>query len=94
MKLAHTNLSKLKACRKLAGGKAGGRHPRAASHFVTALKGRRNLVFTVSSALQGAEIYWTFSWGIAPLKPRLISGNPSGCCKRRRGAEENKIFPS
>jgi hypothetical protein len=37
-----TNLSKLKACWKLAGGKAAGRHPRSASQFITALKGRRN----------------------------------------------------
>ena len=39
MKLAQTNLSKLKACRKLAGGKAESRRPRSASHFVTTLKG-------------------------------------------------------
>jgi hypothetical protein len=39
------NLSKLKACWKLAGGKVPqtrDRHPRSASQFITALKGRRN----------------------------------------------------
>ncbi|TSA40782.1 MAG: hypothetical protein D4R57_01450 [Verrucomicrobiales bacterium] len=42
MTKTQTILSKLKACRKLAGGKAAGRHPRSASSFLTTLKGWRN----------------------------------------------------
>jgi hypothetical protein len=39
MKLAQTNLSKLKACGKLAGGKAAGRHPRSKTNIATTLMG-------------------------------------------------------
>jgi len=42
MNVAQTHLSKLKACRKLAGGKAAGRRPRCCAPVVPALKGRRN----------------------------------------------------
>ncbi len=35
MKLAKTNFTKLKACRKLAGGKARGRHPRLPSDQIS-----------------------------------------------------------
>jgi len=42
MKLAQTNLSRLKACEKLAGGKVAGRRPRSASRFDAALKRRQN----------------------------------------------------
>jgi len=41
MILAPTHLSKLKACGKLAGGKAESRRPRLCAALVTALKGRR-----------------------------------------------------
>jgi hypothetical protein len=43
MNLVQTNLSRLKACRKLAGGKAAGCRPGSGSRFVTALKGQGNL---------------------------------------------------
>ena len=52
MNRVQTNLSKLKACGKLAGGKAKGRRPRSSARVVTALKGRGKLVS--SSALTPA----------------------------------------
>ena len=54
MKLAQTTLSKLKACWKLAGGKAESRRPRSASPFVTTLKGLENLSHAGLAPLQGA----------------------------------------
>ncbi len=53
MNLAQTNLSKLKACGKSAGGKAPllrSRRPRLIGHFIPALKGPRNRAFALSSA--------------------------------------------
>jgi len=52
MNQTQNNLSKLKACGKLAGDKAGGRRPRKASHSIIALKGR-GISSTVSSAPSG-----------------------------------------
>ncbi|HEX4265863.1 MAG TPA: hypothetical protein VH597_16135 [Verrucomicrobiae bacterium] len=49
-------MSKLKACWKLAGGKAEGRSPWSASYFFTALEGRRNVLSMVSGALSGRII--------------------------------------
>jgi hypothetical protein len=68
MKVAQTNLSKLKACRKLARGKAGGRHPWSTSDFVTTLKGLQNFYSRVCLApFQGAEMILDFYPGYHPL---------------------------
>jgi len=53
MKSTQTILSKLKACWKLAPGKAAGRRPGLAFDPGTALKGRRKMWLTFSSALSG-----------------------------------------
>ena len=66
--LSHTNLSKPEACGRLAGGKAEGRHPRSASHFLTALKGRWNGLIAFLAPLQGAEIFLVPFRGYHPLK--------------------------
>jgi hypothetical protein len=55
MKLAQTILSKLKACQKLAGGKAEGRRPRSASHYVSTLKGLQNHRARISRTLSGCK---------------------------------------
>ena len=68
MKLTQTILSKLKACRKLAGDKAEGRRPRLGLRFVTALKGRRNGWFTFSSAPSGRGHFEDSSPGYHPLR--------------------------
>jgi len=71
MKLAQTNLSKLKACRHSAQGKAPllrSRHPGSASHFITTLKGLQNFCSRVCLApFQGAEMILDFYPGYHPL---------------------------
>jgi hypothetical protein len=79
MKLTQTNPGRLKACGKLARGKAESRRPWSASGLISALKGRRNGSLMISSAPSGREHLTAFSRGIASLNPGLISSNPSGC---------------
>jgi hypothetical protein len=71
MKLAQTNLSKLKACRKLASGKAPllrSRHPWLTSDFVTTLKGLQISCSRIFFApFQGAGIFLNRFPGYHPL---------------------------
>ncbi len=68
MKLAQTNLSKLKACRKLARGKAEGRHPWSTSDFVSTLKGLQDFYSRFCLApCQGAGILLNRFPGYHPL---------------------------
>src|SRR5580700_3393204 len=57
MKPARTNLSRLKACQKLAGGKAIGRRPRSAHRSIATLKGwqSRVFVFAISGTPSGCN---------------------------------------
>ena len=66
MNLTQTHLSKLKACRRLAGDKAESRRPRLVSLLISALKGRWN-AFTISSAPSGRDILWHIFLGYHPL---------------------------
>jgi hypothetical protein len=56
MNMSQTNLSKLKACQKLAGGKAAGRPPRSASSFCTTLKGWQ---YAGGARSQFSTVSWT-----------------------------------
>jgi hypothetical protein len=77
MKLAQTNLSKLKACRKLARGKAGGRRPWSTPRFVTTLKGLRNFCSRICLApFQGAEMILDFYPGYRFAQPRANFRQP------------------
>jgi len=70
MKLAQTNLSRLKACQKLAGGKSEGRRPRSASHFVTTLKGWQSRWQKESRTPSGCNAMLTVfqqPFGLGPL---------------------------
>jgi hypothetical protein len=54
--MSQTNLSKLEACRKLAGGKAASRRPRFCALAVTAPEGRRNRTDMVSGCGLGFDL--------------------------------------
>jgi hypothetical protein len=69
-------LSRLKACRKLAGGKAAGRRPRCASSSVTALKGRRNRASGFSSAPSGRTNLRDVFPGYRSAQPRANFHQP------------------
>jgi len=56
MNLAQTIMSKLKACKNSAQGKAAGRHPGLMAIFVTTLKGLQSLARVCLAPFQGAEI--------------------------------------
>jgi len=74
MKSTQTNLSRLKACRKLAGGKAAARRPRSASRFDAALKGREKRAGSQPVAASHSQSQQNFY----KIAGAAVSGAPSG----------------